>query len=41
MLHVSKDRGLGIGLGLVLGIAAYFLVVWALPLLARLTWIYT
>ena len=41
MLQLSTERGVGLIVGLILGIVAYFLVVWALPLLSQGTWIYT
>lgn len=41
MLHVSMERGAGLVVGLLLGVLAYFLLVWVLPLLAQVTWIYT
>ncbi len=41
MSYLSMERGVGLAVGLVLGILAYFTVVWALPVLAQFTWIYT
>ncbi len=41
MSYMSMERGIGLAVGLILGIIAYFLVVWALPLLSQGTWIYT
>lgn len=31
----------GIFAGIILGIVLYFITVWALPLLGKLTWLYT
>jgi len=37
---MSAQYKAGIYAGIVLGVAVYFLVVWALPILGRLNWMF-
>jgi hypothetical protein len=40
-MKMSTQYKSGIGLGILLGILIYFLTIWLLPVLGKLTWVFT
>jgi hypothetical protein len=38
---MSGQYKIGIGVGILLGIFIYFLTIWLLPVLGKLTWVFT
>jgi len=40
-MKMSTQYKAGIGIGILLGILIYFLTIWLLPILGKLTWVFT
>jgi hypothetical protein len=40
-MKMSTQYKTGIGIGILLGILIYFLTIWLLPVLGKLTWVFT
>jgi len=40
-MKMSTQYKAGIGIGILLGILIYFLTIWLLPVLGKLTWVFT
>jgi hypothetical protein len=40
-MKMSTQYKTGIGIGILLGVLIYFLTIWLLPVLGKLTWVFT